>query len=412
MKKDLKEKLNTVEEETKSHAELEASINSLKEEINRLNGIIDEQKTLIDENSDSIISDDNTIPSEIGILKDLIISQRQKLIKKDETNEMLQDKISDLVLKSKSSKDGTLHKEANEDLIEAQELVLAFTEESKNFRKQIKELESQISSMKSGKSEFDVTNQEEMGESEEVVNIKRLNFQLMEENGLLRVENESLKVKLQKQIVEMNSEELTLSYQKIETLTLELDDYEAQVQYLQQKLGEEGSASESQPYPTDELNKLKEELSRYQYENQRLNNILLELNHSNKSRLSENDDKSVVFNFPNQFQITLFKRLYNLLDDIDKKAVINSLIKDLDNRNHDVKRVVLKILSGIRDEKVYEAFFDLLHDEDWVIRYKAIKTLTNFGFDNKGFKDLLKKLISDTDVDVRELALKVLGDMA
>ena len=104
--------------------------------------------------------------------------------------------------------------------------------------------------------------------------------------------------------------------------------------------------------------------------------------------------------------------MYNLLDDIDKKVVINSLIKDLDNRNNDVKRVVLKILSGIRDEKVYEVFIDLLHDEDWVIRFKAIKALTNFGFNNKGFKDLLKKLIKDTDIDVRELALKVLGDMA
>ena len=412
MSKDLKDKLNIVEEETKSHAELEATINSLKEEINKLNGIIDEQKMLINEHSDSIILDDNTIPSEVGILKDLVFSQRQKLIKKDETNEKLQDKIDNLLLRIKSSDNGTLSKQENEDLIEAQELILAFTEEGENFRNQIEELKSQISSMKSGKSEFEVTNQEIMGESEDVVNIKRLNFQLMEENGLLRVENESLKVKLQKQIVEMNSEELVLSYQKIETLSLELDDYEAQVRYLQQKLEEDVVTPVSLTYITDEFNNLKEELSRYQNENQRLNNILLELDHNNRSELSEDDYTSVIFNFPKEFQILLFKRMYNLLDDIDKKVVINSLIKDLDNRNNDVKRVVLKILSGIRDEKVYEVFIDLLHDEDWVIRFKAIKALTNFGFNNKGFKDLLKKLIKDTDIDVRELALKVLGDMA
>ena len=97
MSKDLKDKLNIVEEETKSHAELEATINSLKEEINKLNGIIDEQKMLINKHSDSIILDDNTIPSEVGILKDLVISQRQKLIKKDETNEKLPDKMDNLL---------------------------------------------------------------------------------------------------------------------------------------------------------------------------------------------------------------------------------------------------------------------------------------------------------------------------
>lgn len=409
MSKDLKDIINTVEKETKSEAELEATINSLNEEINKLKTVIKEQKMIINEQSDSIAMDVGNIPSEDDILKEMIISQRQELIKKDESNERLHDQIDDLVIKLENSGNGTFNEQINNDLVEAQELILAFTEESENFRNQIEELKRQIPSEKS---DFEATNQELLEENEEMVNIKRLNFQLMEENGLLRIKVESQKEKLQEKISGSNSEELALADQKIEALTLELEDYEAQVRYLQQKLEEDVVTPVSLTYITDEFNNLKEELSRYQNENQRLNNILLELDHNNRSELSEDDYTSVIFNFPKEFQILLFKRMYNLLDDIDKKVVINSLIKDLDNRNNDVKRVILKILSGIRDEKVYEVFIDLLHDEDWVIRFKAIKALTNFGFNNKGFKDLLKKLIKDTDIDVRELALKVLGDMA
>ncbi len=412
MSKDFKDIIDTVEKETKSHAELEAKINSLNEEINRLKGVITEQKMLISEQSDSTTLDVGTVPSELDILKDLVISQRQKLIKKDEINEKQNTKIDELILKIEDSKDGNFTNQDNEDLIQAQELILAFTEESENFRSEIEELKSQINSMKSGKSEFEVTNQDYMEESEEIDNMKLLNFQLMEENGILRTKIDSLKIQSQKQKEESNSEELSLAFQKIEALALELDDYEAQVRYLKQRLETDDGTPVSLTYTTDEFNNLKEELSQYQNENRRLNNILLELNQGNTNQPIEREYKSVVFNFPGQFQISLFKRMFNLLDDIDKKVVINNLIKDLDNKNNDVKRAVLKILGEIRNEKVYEAFLDLLHDEDWVIRFKVIKALTKFGFENKAFKDLLKELTKDIDIDVRELALKVLGEMA
>jgi hypothetical protein len=412
MSKDFKDLINTVEKETKSHAELEAIINSLKEEINRLSGIIDEQEKLIIKQSDSTTLDVSTIPSEVDILKDLVISQRQQLIEKDEINKRLNNKIDELTLKTKNSKNGTFTTQDNEDLVQAQELILAFTEERENFRNKVEELKSQISSMKSEKSEFEATYQGQLEESEELVNIKRLNFHLMEENGLLRVEIESLKVKLQKQTGEMNTEETQLAFQKVEALTLELEDYEAQVRYLQQKLETDVVTPVSLTYTTDEFNNLKEELSRYQNENEKLNNIILEFNQNNRRLPSEVVTNSVVFNFPKQFQISLFKRMYNLLDDKNKRFIIDTLIKDLNNGNNDVKRVILKILCEMREEKVYEVFFGLLHDEDWVVRYHVIKALNNFGFDNKNFKDLLKKLTRDIDIDVRELAMKVLGDMA
>lgn len=410
MSKDFKDLIDTVEKETKSHAELEATINSLNEEINRLKVVISEQSEMIDDQPG--LSTSSTVPGEIDILKDLINSQRQELIKRDESNEKLHDQIDGLTIKLEKSKDGTFTEQDNDDLIAAQELILAFTEENEELKNHIEELKNQASSISPETREFEGTNQELLEENEAMVNIKRLNFQLMEENGLLRVEVESLKVKLQEQIEELSSEELQLAYQKIEALTLELDDYEAQVRFLQQQLEMGASTPVSLTYTTDEFNKLKEELSRYQNENERLNNTLLELDHSNRNQRNETDYKSVVFNFPKQFQISLFKRMYNLLNDIDKRAILDTLIKGLNNSNNDVKRAVLKILCEMRDEKVYDVFFDLLHDEDWVVRYKVIKALTNFGFEDKVFKDLLKKLTKDMDVDVRELAMKVLADMS
>ena len=191
-----------------------------------------------------------------------------------------------------------------------------------------------------------------------------------------------------------------------------MDDYEAQIRYLQQKLGADVVTPVSLTYTTDEFNKLKEELTRYQNENEKLNNNILELDQGNRSHQNETESQSVVFNFPRKFQISLFKKMYLLLNDTDKKEIIDTLIKDLNNSNNDVKRAVLKILCEMRDEKVYDVFFNLLHDKDWVIRYKGIKALTNFGFDNKDFKILLKKLTKDMDVDVRELAMKVLAEMS
>ncbi|MHA2182633.1 MAG: HEAT repeat domain-containing protein, partial [Promethearchaeota archaeon] len=165
-------------------------------------------------------------------------------------------------------------------------------------------------------------------------------------------------------------------------------------------------------YSTDEFNKIKEDLAKYQNENQRLNNVLLKLDQNNGKQLGDTNYNSVIFNFPKQFQTTLFKRMYNLLDETGKKNIIDMLIQDLKHRNNDVKRVVLKILCEMREEKVYDAFLGLLQDEDWVIRYNGIKALTNFGFESKTFKDLLKKLTTDMDIDVRELAVKVLESMA
>lgn len=88
------------------------------------------------------------------------------------------------------------------------------------------------------------------------------------------------------------------------------------------------------------------------------------------------------------------------------------MIKDLNSNNYEIKRAALKILSVIKDKRVYDAFLNLVHDEDWLIRYNTIKALNQFDLTGDGFKELLETLSADKDVDVRELVAKILQEIS
>jgi hypothetical protein len=485
MDKDLKDLIDTVEIETKTRAQLESQIKSMKEEINRLKFTIKEQHLLIEEQGDQISFAQSDIPSEINILKEMIASQRKDLTKRDENIEKLYDKIDELTSQEEIQKFESVERQ-NDELVEAQELILKLSEESEEYRNQIEDLKNQLESIESEKIDLEETNKTQTEENEEMVNIKRLNFQLMEQNGLLRVEIESLKAKLQERIdvvdseelelankkirdltteieslnaqlkekteaenieeinlankkiedltteieslnaqmkekIEIaNSEELELANRKIEALGLEIDDYDAQLKFLQREL-------ETKPEPAilstedalefaemrEQYENAKSELLKFQEENALLKNKLSELETQNIELIDiERSSNSIAYDFPEHFQISLFKRMYSLLDDNKKQAVINALIKDLNNQNNQIRRTSIKLLSEIKDKRVYDTFLELIHDEDWLIRYNLIKALRKFDFESKEFRELLKKLLKDSDVDVRELAAKMLNEIS
>ena len=485
MSRDIKDIINTVEKETKSRSELEATINSLKKEINRLKFTIKEQHLLIEEQGDQISFPQIDIPSEIKILNEMITSQRKDLVKRDDSIDKLNDKIDEITSQMEKPKNETFEVQSN-DLLEAQELILKFSEENEEYRNQIEDLKNQLESIESEKVVLKETNNVQTEENEELVNIKRLNFQLMEQNGLLRVEIESLKAKMQKRIEEASSEELELANRKIEDLTSEIDSLNAQMQEGIEKVSSEelelanrkiedltseidslnaqmqkgiekvsseelefanrkieDLTAEIEDYDTqlkflqrelekpiepaiistedalefaemkEQYDNTKSELLKYQKENELLNNKLSELESHNVELIDiESSTNSIAYDFPEHFQIALFKRMYKLLDDNNKKSVINTLIKDLNSKNNEIKRSAIKILSEIKDKKVYDAFLKLIHDEDWLIRYNLIKALSKFDFESEEFKELLKKHLKDSDVDVRELAVKMLNEIS
>lgn len=514
MDEDLKDLIDTVEVETKTRAQLEAQINSTKEEIKRLKFTIKEQQLLIEEQGDQISFAQSDLPSEINILKEMITSQRKDLVKRDDNIERLNKKIDELTTQMEFAKNPSLEIQKN-DLNEAQELILKLSQESEDYRNQIEILKNRVENLENEKATLNETNIAQTEENEEMVNIKRLNFQLMEQNGLLRVEIESLKSKLNSKIKEASSEELILANEKIEQLSSEIvslknqiqeqaenespeeleiankkiedlvsqiQDYDAQLTFLQKELESTRevpviSTEEALEFAElrEEYNKIKSELEQYQKENEELSKLLSEKEQAEiqlekfqgenekitepaiisteealrfaelredyeqlKSDLQEFQERdeylnrkiielekrqpyltetdatthSIAYDFPNHFQFSLFKRMYKLLDDPNKEIVINTLINDLNSNNNDIKRNAIRILSEIKDKKVYETFLELIHDEDWLTRYNLIKALRKFNFETEEFKDLLKNLTKDADVDVRELAVKMLNEIS
>ncbi|MFX1323855.1 MAG: HEAT repeat domain-containing protein [Promethearchaeota archaeon] len=486
MSKELKDIINTVEKETKTRAELEALITGLKEEINKLKFTIKAQQILIEEQGDQISFAQSDLPSEINILKEMITSQRQELIRRDKNIEVLNNKIDQLKDNIEVPNEGIVKVQDDEALNTAQELILKLSEESEEYRTEIASLKNQLEQLKLERSELEILSLAQTSENEEMVNIKRLNFQLMEENGLLRVEIESLKSQIhqnktqliseeleaaekrieallteieslknqmqeqvdsttteeldsvhrkiesltseieslrsqeQEQIQNAVTEALELANRKIEDLTLEIKDYDAQLKFLQNELEKPReptilSTEEALQFAEirEEYENLKSELIATQTENEDLKIKLSDLN-ADKVKIIEIDKISnrVAYDFPKHFQISLFKRMYNLLDDTNKKIVIDTLINDLNSSKNEVKRIAIRILSEIKDKRVYEAFFDLIHDKDWLVRYNLIKALRKFDFEAKEFKELLKRLSKDADVDVRELAIKVLNEIS
>ena len=236
----------------------------------------------------------------------------------------------------------------------------------------------------------------------------------------LTSEIDSLNAQMQKGIEKVSSEELEFANRQIEDLTAEIEDYDTQLKFLQRELEKPIEPAIISTEDALEFAEMKEqydntksELLKYQKENELLNNKLSELESHNVELIDiESSTNSIAYDFPEHFQIALFKRMYKLLDDNNKKSVINTLIKDLNSKNNEIKRSAIKILSEIKDKKVYDAFLKLIHDEDWLIRYNLIKALSKFDFESEEFKELLKKHLKDSDVDVRELAVKMLNEIS
>ena len=449
MSKDLKDLIDSVEKETKSQAELERIIHTLKEEITRLEFTTNEQKLLI-ETLKSQMKDEELehakLPSEIDVLKDMITSQRKELEKKDKLIDNLNDKM--LEMSSGSNSDDI---RINEEFINAQKLIVQLTDDNESYKEQIEQLQTQLDEIRLGTSHDEewLDDETRVKENEELVNFKKLNFQLMEENGLLRVEIESLKSKFQERLEETlskelgsaneinvdlslkleslkqqlqeqmdsHSVELRLANDNIAMLTSEIEDYKSQLEYLNEKYKEPGepaiiSTEEALKFTVmqDQLDDVRSELLESQNENQALKEQLNEL----KKKLSteEFEKIEVVDTLPGRLNLSLFYRMYNLLEENKKLKVINSLIEDLQSDNSETKRNAIRILSAIRNDKVYDAFIQLLNDKDWLVRYSIIKALSKFEKKNEELKPILENLTKDNDVDVRELAFRILNDLS
>ncbi len=133
MTPDLKDIINSVETQVNTQSELEQTIKLLKDEISKLKFTIKEQKILI-QNQKAKTQKKMEVPEDIEILKDIIITQRQELNKKDKDIDILEQKLEDII--PNTDMDTILRKEEieNEELINAKKLIIQLTEESELYQ--------------------------------------------------------------------------------------------------------------------------------------------------------------------------------------------------------------------------------------------------------------------------------------
>jgi len=398
MTKDIKNLIDTVEEENKVRVGFEQTIDVLKEKINRLNFTIKEQKLLIEDQKGKLLEFEEKTHENVKELKDTIAIQKQDLVKRYKDINTLNQQIKELTTQLENYKKLNSQTEANEELINAKKLIIQITEENEQNRVQIESLKEQLENRQ---------NYDQIPENQELIDAKKLNFQLMEENGLLRVQIESLKAQIQEATEKAQSEKLDLANKEIETLISEIEEYKAKINYLQAK---EKEIADS----TKEIEEIKNKLLKFQKENEKLNQSLLELKEKKSSSVSiqSYQQLKVPPSFPKSYQKSLFMNMYKLLDETNKDKVIEFLIMDLKDQNIEIKISVIEILSEIKDKKVYDAFLKLIYDKDWLIRYNLIKAIRKFEDKGEELKTLLEKLSKDTDVDVRELAEKTLKEFS
>lgn len=322
MTPDLKDKINSVENQDKTQSELEQTIKLLKDEISRLKFTIKEQKVLIQNQKEKTLKK-MEVPEDIEILKDIIITQRQELNKKDKDIDILEQKIEEII--PNADTDTILRKEEieNEELINAKKMIIQLTEENELYQ---------------------------VNES----NAKKIISDLIEQNDKLNSEYETLKeqgflLKTRDTAPDLgpqNLEETNVADNKINDLLVKVDDL------------------------IEETNQWKEDVVSTELENENAMNIKSDFNEfSNKIALLEEENKKLIRNLETANNIS-----NRLVEEIDGYLIE---ISDLNNeiRDKNVKISALNEKSGSlkrQNIELQERTLENLNKEDFTSSQKNI----------------------------------------
>lgn len=461
MSRNIKDIIDKIEKEGKTRSTLEQTVEFLREELGRRSLTINEQKLLIiklEKKRENQVE----IPEDVQILKEMVISLRQDLIKRDKDVDILKQKNDELTSQLERNIKYGANTIENEELINAKKIIIQLTEENDINLIQIDSLKAELQVIKSkisenenpSRLEFANKNIEELEleirkfqaqilelqqeldkfkspfeqpvkNNEQLEEINKENLNLREENARLKRNLDNDNSTIDKLISEINNHRNENSEQekeiidknikisalnnKIESLKRRIIEFkDSSKEYSEEEVIIEKQANLDDFNDMDSvelINKLKEE-------NQNLKNKISELKETMQELLDNaNHGLRQALNLPNYYQFDLFNRMFVLLEENNKKLVLDSLFQDLRKKNRDIKRCAIIILSEIKSEKVYNIFKKMIHDDDdWIIRLYLIKALSKFK--NKEIKEPLKELLNDVDIDVREAAKKVLDSIS
>ena len=486
MSKELKDFIDSVDSANKAQSDLEITIRGLKEDVQRLNFTIDEQRRIIEDQKSKLsnIQSDN-IPEDVSVLKELVTQQRQDIIKKDKDVEILQHTIAEITVELEKVQK---FEEENEELIYANKEIVQLTEENENFRIEVEELNKALTNLQK---ELDSNDYKEAPDEEnsDLLDAKKLIIKFTEENGIHRVQIETLKQEIEiqkkqnqetKALKNQFSRELIETNKMVDQLTYDNDQYHEKVNYMQQKLEEIIKLQENLPKDNrdsnevenldkilfevedennylkslvktnsstienlkqrniemekelgekatfedqkisdlqdkilerdEELNKVTLTLQKIENANKQLSDLIVELkvqeDQKGENIEFESSSKRIVYE---DLPPNLFFKMYRLLSEDDKTTVVNQLIDDLNSEIRDFRTYAIKVLSVIKGNRVFEVLKDIINDDDWIVKLYLIKAFRNFN--EADTIPLLKKLLEDKDIDVREAAVNMLSDI-
>ncbi|MHA1489855.1 MAG: HEAT repeat domain-containing protein [Promethearchaeota archaeon] len=460
MSRNIKDIIDKIEKEGKTKSTLEQTVEFLREEIERMSLTIHEQKLLIIElkkKSENQVE----IPVDIQMLKEMIISLRQDLIKSDKDVEILKQKNDELTSQLERDIKYSANTIENEELINANKIIVQLTEENDINQIQIESLKAELQVIKSKISEnenlkrlefankqiedlkleiekfqtqiFDLKRELEKAEKpfkqpaindEELEEINKKILNLQEENTKLKrnLDNGNSTIdKLIGEIKKHKNENLEQEKDiidkniKINALNNKIESLKRRIIELKDSSKEysEEDITIENPANLDDFNDINsnELINKSKEENKNLKNEISELKENMQELLDNaNHSSRQALNLPNYYQFELFNRMFVLLEENNRKLILDSLFQDLSKKNRDIKRCAINILSEIKSERVYNIFKKMIHDDDWIIRLYMIKALSKF--ENQEIKEPLKELLNDNDVDVREAAKKVLDSIS
>ena len=145
MSKDIKDLIDSAEEDLKSRLELEKTVEKLHNENISLKNEIMAQKSLIEQNDN--ITKSKTSDTDIQILKDMLVSQRENLVIKDSKIEALEYKIDDLSSELKKDQNIIDELKDTEVLENAYATIDALIEEKSKLENQIAGLNKKIADL-------------------------------------------------------------------------------------------------------------------------------------------------------------------------------------------------------------------------------------------------------------------------
>ncbi|MBD3339116.1 MAG: hypothetical protein GF353_08400 [Candidatus Lokiarchaeota archaeon] len=214
MSKEIRDLIDTLDERNQTQAELEQTVKLQREEIEKLRFTVKEQRMLIKDLQQQSENQIN-VPEDVNILKEMLISKKKELTKKEKDIEILEQKVNELSQSTNIPNTKAEFQSENEELIKARKMLVQLTHENEMHQQNENNAKKIIEKLRKENKAYQIKN-------------KELKEQIRSLNNKLkgRKEVEVLKKQLEDEVI-IN-----------EDLRTEIEDYKEIIEVLEGRIKE------------------------------------------------------------------------------------------------------------------------------------------------------------------------------